>query len=167
MFKDTDYMIELDAYAYSLDVLKARPNLRKAFLESILWNQAADAETVELVKEKIMGSKYENKGNVGAMGDNATASSFQNIQSRDQSKIEISPMLMDELSLLRQALIAEGSREGSIAAGAVAEAEIAGESQDETSLMEALRKAGKWSLDVATKIGASVAAAAIKKAVGV
>ncbi len=166
IFKKTDYMSDLDAYAYALDILKARPNLRKAFYDSIMWSRAAEENHLEIVKEKIMGSKYENHGNVGAMGENASASSFQNNQAADQLKIEITPVLLSELASVRQALIADGSRDGAIAAGSIAEAENAGEGKDHAGLMDALKSAGKWSLETATKIGATVAAAAIKKAIG-
>ncbi|WP_221053350.1 hypothetical protein [Methylomonas koyamae] len=50
--------------------------------------------------------------------------------------------------------------------GAVAGAEKAARNGDGPALLEHLKKAGKWSLDIANKVGIAVAAKAIQAAMG-
>ena len=54
-----------------------------------------------------------------------------------------------------------------MAIGNVAMAEKAAKEGDGPKALEYLKAAGKWALDTATKIGSSVASAAITKAIGV
>ncbi|MEM1368468.1 MAG: hypothetical protein AAGG02_10710 [Cyanobacteria bacterium P01_H01_bin.15] len=75
--------------------------------------------------------------------------------------------LSDELSKLRSELKRQSStREHDIDIAAIAEAEQAAISGKEDEVASWLSKTGQWTLDVATKIGVSVASAAIKKAIG-
>jgi len=76
--------------------------------------------------------------------------------------------LADELSLLRQALRAEANLpEHDIALGAVAAAERCSREGDARGAMANLKSAGKWCLDIASKIGVSVASEAIKSSLGI
>jgi len=52
------------------------------------------------------------------------------------------------------------------AIGAVASAEIEAKQNNGPQVLECLSKAGRWTLDSATKIGVVVAASAIKTALG-
>ncbi len=54
-----------------------------------------------------------------------------------------------------------------IAIGEVAKAENAIELKDDKSTYEHLKSAGKWALDAATQVGASLAAEVIKKSMGI
>jgi hypothetical protein len=53
-----------------------------------------------------------------------------------------------------------------IAIGQIAAAETAAEEGDSGTVLRHLKSAGNWALDVATKIGVSVASEAIKKSMG-
>jgi len=53
-----------------------------------------------------------------------------------------------------------------VALGEVAQAELAARAGDGPQALKHLASAGKWAFDVATKIGAAVAAYAIKNAMG-
>lgn len=75
--------------------------------------------------------------------------------------------LASELSILRQALKKEPSTdEHDVAIGNITSAEIEAKKGNGPKALEYLSKAGKWSLDVASKIGVSVAAEAIKESIG-
>lgn len=50
--------------------------------------------------------------------------------------------------------------------GSVMEAEVAAKVKDSSKVAESLKSAGKWTLDLASKIGASLAAEAIKHSMG-
>jgi hypothetical protein len=80
--------------------------------------------------------------------------------------------LVGQLSALRKALRKECQSSNSDDAaldadiGAVANAERAAREGDEEGTLKCLKSVGKWCLDIATKISASLAADAIKKATG-
>lgn len=168
VFLDGFDVTKIDALANGLEIHGARRNLRQSLLNSHLWMRIANEEQLELVMEKVMGNKYENKGVVGAMGDNASAdqSTFaQNVGAAAFSEQEMTE-LVGELETLKAALVQDTSAESLSAAAAIAEAQELAKENDGASLASALKKAGKWAFDVATKIGVTVAAAAIKKAAG-
>lgn len=159
---------KVEALAHGLEAHGARRNLRNALLSSHLWTHIANLEKFELVKEKIMGSKYEIKDSqVGAIGDGAKAEniSFDNSQNFTFSDKEIANIAA-ELTALRLELAKLGSPEAMKAALEIAEAEQSASQKDEPKFRDHLKKAGKWALETATKIGVTVAAAAIKKAAG-
>ena len=75
--------------------------------------------------------------------------------------------LTKELETLRSQLKAEAKdAEHDAAVGAVAQAETAAKAGDGPQAFQYLAKAGKWALDVATKIGTPLAIAALQKALG-
>ena len=76
--------------------------------------------------------------------------------------------LADELATLRKALRQQGTLpEHDIALGSVAAAENAAREGNKTGAMDHLKGAGKWCLEVATKLGVEVAASAIKSSMGI
>lgn len=167
VFLDGFDVSKIDALAHGLEIHGARRNLRQSLLKSHLWMRIANEENLEIVKEKIMGNKYENRGVVGAMGENPRAdhSNFLQTTGVDFSDKEMSK-LVNQLEDLKNALIQDGSTKSLLAAAAVSEAKESAEAKDGTNLASALRKAGAWAFDIATKIGVTVAAAAIKKSAG-
>lgn len=60
----------------------------------------------------------------------------------------------------------KGSAEGDVALGALASAEIAAKKSDEKTMLQHLKVVGTFGLKIASEIGTSVAADAIKKALG-
>ncbi|MFC1890293.1 hypothetical protein ACFL4G_11115 [Thermodesulfobacteriota bacterium] len=119
------------------------------------------------VEELVMGDKYQ-AGQAGAMGPGAQAShmTFNQIWAATKDQIDLSS-LAAELSQLREAMKADASEpEEDIAVGAIAQAENAANAGNGPTALEHLKNAGKWALDCATKIGTTVAAAAIKAAMG-
>jgi hypothetical protein len=76
--------------------------------------------------------------------------------------------LARELDALRSAMRSQASdTEHDIAIGAIAAAGVAAAKGDGPTALAKLKDAGKWAFDVATKIGVSVAAAALKTALGI
>lgn len=116
---------------------------------------------------KKVGDTY-NVGQAGAVGPNAHAHdmTFTQIGSQIEKSIDLS-QLADELSKLRQAMKAEATdAEHDIAVSDIAKAEQAAKTKDSSKLAEYLQSAGKWTLEIASKIGVPLAIEALKKATG-
>jgi hypothetical protein len=76
--------------------------------------------------------------------------------------------LAGELVALRAAMTQEATETGHyIAIGEVAKAEEAAKAKDLSKVAQSLKAAGKWTLDVATKIGTSLATEALKESIGI
>ena len=118
--------------------------------------------------ETTMGDKYE-AGQVGAQGANAHAHdmTFNQIWHQNRGEIDLNA-LNDDLIKLRSAMQTEASSaEHYSELGAIANAEIEAKKGNEVKTFEALSKVGKWSLNIAEKIGVGVATAAIKTSLGI
>jgi hypothetical protein len=78
------------------------------------------------------------------------------------------PQLADELARLRDTMRATAKTlEDDAAVGAVAEAEKAARDGDRPRALERLKAAGKWALDVGTKIGVEIATSVLKEQLGI
>ncbi len=98
-----------------------------------------------------------------AAGQNARA--VTNIANQDLG-LDL-PELAKELEQLRMALRKEATdREHDAAVVAVGDAAEAAKQGNGSEVLDHLKKAGKWALDVATKIGVSIASDALKKSLG-
>jgi hypothetical protein len=106
---------------------------------------------------------------VGAVGHGAHAHDMTFNQVWDKSSDQIGDLsrLADELEQLRAALRQQAQTvEEDSAVAAVAQAEVAAKEGQGPTTLEHLSKAGVWALDMAKTIGATVAAAAIRAALG-
>ena len=102
----------------------------------------------------------------GAVGPHATASNTTFIEGAPLSHGGDLAVLADELGRLKIALRGAANDTGQLESlVAVSSAEDAARSGDGATAMAKLKAAGSWAWDTATKIGVSVAAEAIKKAV--
>lgn len=125
-----------------------------------------------IAQEVTVGQKHGDQYNVnsaGIVGPNARVANFQQVWNDWRSEQGApDPMILgDQLSRLRQELKGQAtSAEQDAAVGAVAKAEVAAKQNDGSKALEALGDAGKWALGVAEKIGVTLAAAAIRKALG-
>ncbi|NOT58868.1 MAG: hypothetical protein HOP19_01450 [Acidobacteria bacterium] len=103
-------------------------------------------------------------GQVAAIGTNVHAHGNifnQWMESKGNSSLD---ELAKDLSSLRAALKENATEpEHDVTVGTVAGAQAAAQKGDGAKTFEYLSKAGNWALDVATKIGASLAAEAIKR----
>lgn len=109
-----------------------------------------------------------NVGQAGAVGPTAHAHdmTFNQVGGLIEKSMDLGQLSI-ELSKLRQAMTQDANdAEHYIAVGEIAKAEQAAKSKDTSKLTESLKTAGKWSLDVATKIGVSLASEAIKHSMG-
>ncbi|MEN3332970.1 MAG: hypothetical protein V7641_2335 [Blastocatellia bacterium] len=116
----------------------------------------------------FMGDKFEISGQVGAVGPNAHAHdmTFNQIWNQLQGSIDL-PKLADELSRLRQEMKKKAIEpEHDMAVSEIAKAEISAKAGEGSKTLEYLKSAGKWALDIATKIGTSLAVEALKKSLG-
>ncbi|MFC4035313.1 hypothetical protein ACFO3J_28145 [Streptomyces polygonati] len=119
-----------------------------------------------LVKGEIhMGDTY-NVEQAGAVGPHskATKNTFVKHQG-DPGTFDLAT-LATQLATLRAALKSEAvDPEHDAAVGAVAQAEVSAKNGDEEGALAHLRAAGKWTLDIARKIGTEIAALAIAHAI--
>ena len=126
--------------------------------------------TRERVTEVVMGDKYvSGQGSqTGAMGPNAHVHDVTFSQAWGQLAPTIDvTQLAAELAQLRIAARREATTpEDDSTVAALGEAQLAAENGDGAGVMANLAKATRWALSVAEKIGVSVAAAAIKAAIG-
>jgi hypothetical protein len=116
-----------------------------------------------------LGDRYEvsNSGQLGSVGPNASlkGSTFEQTWLQIGGEVDLG-VLADELSLLRSELRKSASSISEDAAvAAVASAEGAALANDGASVMRHLKAAGQWAFDIATKIGTTIAAKAIEKAI--
>lgn len=119
------------------------------------------------VKELVMGDKYER--NQGVMGREVIASHMNFTQAWAQASPDVDlNQLARELATLRREMKKEATTaEQDASIGQLALAESAATQGDGPGVLARLAEAGKWALDVATKIGTTVAAAAIKSSLGI
>ncbi len=115
-----------------------------------------------------MGDTYK-VGQAGAVGPNAHAHdmTFTQIGNQLEETVDLS-QLANELSKLRQAMKAEATEaEQDIAVSDIAKAEQAAKVKDSSKVVEYLQSAGKWALEIASKIGVPIAIEALKQATGI
>lgn len=117
--------------------------------------------------ELKMGDTYI-AGQAAAFGPGAQAHNvtFNQVWNQISATIDL-PQLENELGVLRQALKSRATGpEHDIAIAEIANAEIAAKSRAGDKVIEHLRKAGGWVLQVAKDVGCEVAASVIAKATG-
>jgi hypothetical protein len=151
-FVELDKQNEVEAYAGMLvDIASQRGNY--------------DVGTRNFfVQELNMESKYKiTGGNQGAVGDESVAHDFTQVSNQTLGSIDMTA-LATELSRLRAEARKDAVEPGhDIAVSELAKAEQAAKEGQASAVMQHLKSAGSWALDVATKIGTSVAVEAIKK----
>lgn len=120
------------------------------------------------IGEVHMGDKY-SAGQAGAMGPGAQAShmTFQQIWTRMESRADLEA-LAGELERLRTAMRSEGDEpDHDLATAEVAKAQRAAKGKNGPGVLMHLKAAGKWALDVSTKIGTELATAVLKELLGI
>jgi hypothetical protein len=106
--------------------------------------------------------------NAGAVGPKATAHNTTIIESHGTLLEGIDLLeLTAELRFLKQAMSSEAQDTNQFeAVAAISAAEDAAKKGDGAAIVAKLRTAGSWAFETATKIGVSLAAEALKKAMG-
>ncbi len=131
------------------------------------WETASNNEG-NAGRAPVMASKSTFSGPVGVVVIDSevrglTVNQIWNTFFKD-SELEV---LVDELRRLQAAIRTEPSApEKDSALAAVVQAEIAAQKGDGPAVLRSLSKAGRWTLSCAEKIGTEVAAAMLKKALG-
>lgn len=114
-----------------------------------------------------MGSKYNiTGGQQGAVGDNAQASNFQMVWNQLSSAVDLDKLALELQSIREKGRAEVVTANDEVSIGNIASAEIAAKEKDGVKVVEYLKKAGQWALNVATKIGAQIAVKAIKESLG-
>lgn len=143
----------------------ARLDLRTGAVEGF---QQLNIHANEVTMGDKSGDQYITE-KAGVVGKYAKVEHFTQIWNEFASKEQVDlPTLAQELGRLRVALKQETntSAEQDVAAGAVAQAEVAAHDGNGPKALKALASAGRWALEIAEKIGVAVAAAAIKSTLG-
>jgi hypothetical protein len=131
------------------------------------FNRALE-EPRTIIKRIEMGDTYEIKGQTAAVGRGAHAHdiTFNQVWQDIARDVDLS-ILSEELSVLREAVAREAKSSDQYRALAeVSDAETAAKAGKGSMVLEHLKKAGKWTFDVARDIGTDVAAEVIKKSIG-
>jgi len=135
-----------------------------------IWTEAGDLKyrTQPVHQEFIMGDKYE-FGDAGAVGPGARAGNVSFNQTWQHFQIDNPQVLANELTYILEALQtnAASTEPHLTAISEVKSAKAAVEAGDAGMAMAHLARAGRWALNAATTIGATVAAAAIQRALGI
>ena len=124
--------------------------------------------SITAIREIKVGDTY-NAGQAGAIGPNAYAHDVTLSQTwnRLEGSIDLA-QLADELARLRQEMKKEAIEvEQDIAVVEVGKAEQAARAGDGSRTLGYLRSVGKWAIDVATKIGTTLAVEVINESMGV
>lgn len=126
---------------------------------NVIMIQELNIQTMENNKYKVTGGQIVN------VGDNGQVSNFTQQQIvQDNSDLNA---LVDELSKLRIAAKAEAKdADHDAEVGIIASAESAAKKGDKSKALKILSSAGKWTIDVATKIGVNLVSAYIKSQTG-
>ena len=114
---------------------------------------------VTIAEGDALGASYENKGQIiGAMGENAQARDIRVDVAVRPGELDIAA-LSGELALLRAAMKKAAhadSEEHDEEIGLIASAQKAADSGDRSKVLGLLKGAGKWTLEVAKSVAATV-----------
>lgn len=166
---DYDRLCKLEGKGKTEDFCEQKETMVsiKRLLDGVETKKVRQERNVFNIKGGMfMGDIYKGEGQIGHFGPSHANRDIV-YQQQMSSGIDFD-LLAKELPALIKALKEKASEtDDYIVIGAVAEAQKALEEKDPSGVMEYLKKAGKWAFDTATGIGASVAAAAISKAIGI
>lgn len=160
-FEDIVSPGERDELLATLENLDARLNIRRK-VERYINNQ------IHITTGGItMGDTYNINGQAGAVGSNAQAHGNTFVQNQLSQSIDLS-QLAKELKELRQAIKKnqDSSPQVNLALDDISKAQIAITKKNAPELIEHLKSAGQWTLDVAKEIGKDVVVEAIKQSMG-
>ncbi len=121
------------------------------------------------VNKTHIGHKISATNSVVATDNASQNVNYASIVASDSSLLEgvgDTAALAADLAILRKHLLSNGSLEDVSTAGEIAKAEASLGNEDTKSAFASLAAAGEYALEAAVKIGAPVATAALKKAVG-
>lgn len=167
---DSEHVITASSVTVLVKMLRDEIDVRGQIVSKMERSLATVVELSQKNCEKVeivMGDKYEAK-QVGAQGPNAYAHNmtFNQVLSENGGTVDLAK-LASELEQLRTKLIPGASTpEEFIEIGAIASAEAEAKKGNGEKAVEALSKAGNWSLGVAEKIGVGLATAVIKTSLG-
>lgn len=160
-----DYTRVLDSLCFQAAQIKETENLLKVDVLNLIFNPRT---VLNYQGDFQMGDEYNISGQAGAVGPNAHAHdmTFNQLVNHVEKSTDFA-QLAKELIKLREAMAQEAKETSHyIAVGEVAKAEEAANNKDSSKLVESLKAAGKWTLEVATKIGTTLATDIIKQSMG-
>ncbi len=158
-------IIELKSAVVALQNSSAASNTSDKVI--VIQQQITSLEQTERSLTLTKHSDTYNVGQAGAVGPNSEAHHNQFIQQMGENFN--AAKLAEELAQLRSAMkrtAQETDTDHDVEIGAIAAAEAAAKSNDTSGLVRSLASAGKWALQIAEKIGVSLAVEALKKSMG-
>jgi hypothetical protein len=153
-----------------------RKEIRERYQELLDNTEAVDISAVHITYnsnlstilfhegDNIMGD-YIRTGNVtgGIVGKDIKNSTVVN--QGDGQELDLVALLPELVRLRSEMLQLAKSPEHYVAIGALSEAELSAKEGDRTTVLDHLKRAGNWALEIANGIGIRVAAAAITDAI--
>jgi len=120
------------------------------------------------IQETVMGDSY-TTGQAGAVGpfSSSANNTFHQIWSQNSAAIDLDALAAELTTVRAEMRRLASTPQEDLALAEVGQAEVAAKENDGPRAIGHLGKAGKWALGVATSVGAGVATAAIKAAMGV
>jgi hypothetical protein len=163
------YKKESDDYIRGIEAAARRAGITLLTVEeyelALSTDGSRNPQLIVMGEVTMSGDTY-NTGQAAAVGRNAQANNTTMVQN-NQGTIKDLPGLMSELGVLRAEMKKNAlDADHDVEIGAVALAEKAAKEGNAQSVLEYLKNAGTWALEIAQKIGVEVAAAAIKHALG-
>jgi hypothetical protein len=138
----------------------------RTIIEHLHFNGTRLADRIDHVEEIV--SEYKNYGQVGAMGNNARSDQNTFMQQGSTEPIDLAEFAR-QLAQVRtemksRAKLDDAEQDAEI--GAIAQAERAAKSGDQSKSLEFLKGAGKWTLEVAKSVAAGLVKDAIEGKIG-
>lgn len=139
----------------------------RSAVETLLFAGVNLADRTRRTEAVIMGDNINVRGGVVATRGAQVGNAELRVVWNECAGSNEPQVLLDELARLRAEMrTASPAGAHDAAIGNVADAEEAIRSGDGPGAIEKLRSVGAWTLDIATKIGTSLAAEVIKKSIG-
>jgi hypothetical protein len=150
------------------DSMRTSPTqtLQKIFIEQVV--QMRDQYNINHVENMAMRDQINQGKGIVITGDNAHVHdiNFSEVWNQQGHNINL-PELANQLTILREAMVAEAKQPAHYSAVAdVNSAEEEAKKGNGPKALEYLSKAGQWALEVASKIAVPIASEAIKKSLG-
>lgn len=172
IYKLTRKKIIKHSRLFGKNVETIEDTIAASFTTNNIYNSTTNVDNSlnKTTNTKMEQNKYKAEGNVGAMGDNASATNFTQNSLKydlpdnfDYSKLRTE---LQSLKLHLQENKDENNSEHLDAISSVIKAEKSASEKDKKGVLDYLKKTGNWALNAATQIGATLAAEVIKKSMG-
>ncbi|WP_205504616.1 hypothetical protein [Rufibacter psychrotolerans] len=161
---ETDFIDDIKTIFF--DFQPGEFEIIKEKILSFNFRPQIQAKTINYIEKlEIMNDKYENNGQVGAMGPNAKAenNTFNQVQYKIPANLDFD-LLVTQLSQLKSEMKVKADTPEELAVvQQVALAEKEAQSKNANGVIKYLKAGGQWVIETATKIGVTVVSELLKQ----